>query len=102
MVNSNLSITRRNELLELKTQLECNNLNNARYSRRETLEINPVPSDIADEVLEQSVCQALSLTGISVEPDDLQTCYHMRKKDHIIIKFKCRKQKHCVFLNRKT
>ena len=104
MVNSNLSITRRcnDLLLERITQLERNNLNNAQYNRRETLEINPVPSDIADDVLEQSVCQALSLTGISVEPDDLQTCYHMRKKDHIIIKFKCRKQKHCVFLNRKT
>ena len=48
------------------TQLECNNLNNAQYNRRETLEINPVPSDIADDVLEQSVCQAQSLTRISV------------------------------------
>ena len=67
MVNSNLSITRRcnDLLLERITQLERNNLNNTQYNRRETLEINPVPSDIADDVLEQSVCQALSLTGIS-------------------------------------
>ena len=36
--------------LEHITQLECNNLNNAQYNRRETLEINPVPSDIADDV----------------------------------------------------
>ena len=50
---------------------------------------------IADDGMEQSVCQALSLTGISVEPDDLQACHCVRKKDHIIIKFKCRKQKHC-------
>ena len=47
-----------NLLLEHITQLEHNNLNNAQYNRRETLEINPVPSDIADDVLEQSVCQA--------------------------------------------
>ena len=60
-----------NLLLEHITQLEHNNLNNAQYNRRETLEINPVPSDIADDILEQSVCQALSLTGISVEPNDL-------------------------------
>ena len=68
MVNSNLLISRCcNELLlERITQLERNNLNNAQYNRRETLEINLVPSDIADDVLEQSVCQALSLTGISV------------------------------------
>ena len=104
MFNSNILITRRcNDLLvERITQLERNNLNNAQYTRKEILEINPVPSDIADDVLEQSVCQALSLTGISVEPDDLQACHRMRKKDRVIIKFKCRKQKHRVLLNRKT
>ena len=106
IVNSNLSITRRcnDLLLERITQLERNNLNNAQYNRRETLEINraTVPSDTADDVLEQSVCQALSLTGTSVEPDDLQACHRMRKKDRVIVKFKCRKQKHRVLLNRKT
>ena len=61
-----------------------------------------MPSDIADGVLEQSVCQALSLTGISAEPDDLQACHRMRKKDRVAIKFKCRKQKQRVLLNRKT
>ena len=104
MVNSNLSITRHYNdlLLEHITQLECNNLNNAQYNRRETLKINPVPSDITDDVLEQSVCQTLSLTGTSVEPDNLQACHCMRKKDCIIMKFKCRKQKHRVLLNHKT
>ena len=104
MVNSNLSITRccNDLLLEHITQLERNNLNNAQYTRRETLKINPVPSDIADDVLEQSVCQALSRTEISVEQVDLQACHRMRKKDRVIIKFKCRKQKHCVLLNRIT
>ena len=54
MINSNLSITRRcnDLLLERITQLERNNLNNAQYTRRETLEINSVSSDIADDVLE--------------------------------------------------
>ena len=104
VVNSNLSIARRcNDLLiERKTQLERSNQNNAQYTRRETLEINSVPSDITDDVLEQSACYELSLTGILVEPDDLQGCHHMRKKDRVIIKFKCRKQKHRVLLNHKT
>ena len=104
MVNSNLSISRRcNELLlERLIRLEHNSLNNAQYNRRETLEINPVPSDIADDVLEQPVCQALLLTGMSVEPDDLQACHRMRKKDQVITKIECRKQKHRVLLNRKT
>ena len=42
--------------LERITQLEHNNLDNAQYSRRETLEINPLPSDVANYFLEQSVC----------------------------------------------
>ena len=52
MVNSNLLITRccNDLLLERITQLERNNLNNAQYNRRETLEINPVPSDNLDEL----------------------------------------------------
>ena len=97
-VNSNLSISRccNDLLLEHINQLEHNNLNNTQYNRRETLEINPVPSDIADDVLEQS------LTGTSIELDNLQACHRMRKKDCIIIKSKCRKQKHCVILNCKT
>ena len=49
-----------------------------------------------------NLCQALSLTGMSVEQDELQACHHTRKKDHVIIKFKCRKQKHRVLLNCKT
>ena len=100
IVNSNLLIKRRcNDLLvERITELERKNLNNAQYTRRETLKINPVPSDIAEDVLEQSVCQY----GISAEPDDLQACHRMRKKDRVIIKFKCRKQKHGVLISRKT
>ena len=104
MLNSNLSISRRcNELLvERIIQLERNNLNSAQHNRRETPEINPILSDIADNVLEQSACQALFLTGVSVEPDNLRVCHRMRKKDREIIKFKCRKRKHCVLSNRKT
>ena len=58
-----------------------------------------MPSDIADDVLEQSVCQQ---NQISVELDDLQACHCMRKKDQVIIKVKCRKQKHCILSNHKT
>ena len=55
MVSSNLSISRHcsEVLLERINQLERKNLNNAQYNRRKTLDINPVPSDIGDDVLEQ-------------------------------------------------
>ena len=104
MMNSNLLSSRRcNELLlERITQLECNNLNNTLYNRNETIEINPRSSDIANNVPDQSVCQVLSLTGISVKPEDLQACHHMRKTDGVTIKFKCRKQNHHVLSNRQT
>ena len=58
-----------------------NDLNNAKYSRKETFQINPVPSDIANNVQKQSVCQALSITKISVELDKVQPCNCMKKKD---------------------
>ena len=104
IVNSNLSISRRYDefLIERMTQLERNNLNNDQYNRRETLEINPMSSHIRDDLLEQSVCQALSLTGIWVEQNDMQACHRMKKKDQVMIKFKCRKQKHRVHSNRKS
>ena len=67
MVNSNLSISRccKELLIEGITQLEHNNLNNAQYNRREALEINPLPSDIADDVLEQSVSSTITNRNIS-------------------------------------
>ena len=105
MVISNLSVSRRCSelLLERITQLESDNLNNDQYNRRETLEINPVPFDIADDVVPGTICVSSAITNrISLEPDDLQVCHRMRKKDQVIIKFKCRKQKHHVFSSRKT
>ena len=61
MVTSMLSISRCcNELLlEHITQLE-RKLNKVQYNRKETLEINPVQSNFASNVLEQSLYQRLS------------------------------------------
>ena len=69
MVNSNLSITRRcnDLLLERITQLERNNLNNAQYNRRETLEINPVPCDIADDdILWNNLCVPSTISNWNI------------------------------------
>ena len=38
---------------------------------------------------------------LSVEPDNLQACHHMKKKYQVIIKFKYIKQKHRVSSNSK-
>ena len=87
ILSSELTVSKNcNHLLsERIVQLEKNAVNNAQYHRRESLEINPVPASIDDDVLESSVCRALSLTSHEVKPDDLQACHRLKKKDTVII-----------------
>ena len=104
VVSSDLAITKNcNRLLtERVVQLERNAVTNAQYHRRESVEVNPVPPSISDEELEMNICKALSLTGHEVKPDDLQACHLLKKKDSVIVKFKCRKLKRRVLVNRKN
>ena len=97
-LHSELKITQNcnSFLLERVYHLERNAVSNSQYHRRETLEINPVPLAIQDNVLEETVCQALSLTGINVSPDKLHSCHRLNKKDRVIVKFKCRKHRQNV------
>ena len=103
ILSSELTVSKNcNWLLSEKiVQLE-NAVNNAQYHCRESLEINPVPATIGDDVLESSICRALSLTGHEVKPDDLQACHRLKKKDTVIVKFKCRKQRRSILTNRKN
>ena len=55
-------------------QVERNAVTNSQYSRRETIELNPVPAEIHEDVLDDSICKALSLIGVDVVPEDLQGC----------------------------
>ena len=66
------------------------------------MEENPVPLSISDEELEMNICKALSLTGHEFKPDDLQACHRLKKKDSVIVKFKCRKLKRRVLVNRRN
>ena len=59
-------------LLTSLIQLECNAVTNSQYSSQETTELNPVPADIHEDVLEDSICKALSLTGVNIVPGDLK------------------------------
>ena len=65
----------------------------SQYHSRETIKVNPVPAEIQDDVLEESICKALSLIGANVAPEDLHTCHRMKRSDRVIIKFKCCKEK---------
>ena len=59
------------DLLTRIIQLESNTVTNSQYSRRETIELNPVPAEIHEGILEESICKALSLTGVNVVPENL-------------------------------
>ena len=87
-------------LTKTVVQLERNTVRNAQYHRRESVEVNPVPPSINDEELEVNICKALSLTGHEVKPDDLQACHRLKKKESVIVKFKCRKLKWSGLVNR--
>ena len=89
-------------LLTRIIQLERNAATNSQYSRRETIELNPVPAEIHEDVLAESICKALSLTRVNVVPEDLHVCYRMKRSDRVIVKFKCRKQKQSLIYKRKN
>ena len=83
-------------------QLEQNSANKAQYHRRESLEVNPVLQDIGDNVLEETVCRVISPTGHEVTPDGLHACYQLKNKDRIISKFKDKRLKLSVQINKKS
>ena len=104
ILNSELTVSKNcNRFLTARiVQLERNAVSNAQYHHRESLEINPVPISIGDYVLENSICRAFSLTSHEVKPDDLKACHRLKKRDFVIAKFKCRKQKCGILINRKN
>ena len=67
-LKSDLVVTKKcNSLLHsCIIQLEKNTVSNAQYHRRETLGLQPVTQDIHNNVLEDTICKALSLTGQEV------------------------------------
>ena len=95
VLSSDFAITRNcNRLLtERVVQLERNAVTHAQYHRPESVEVNPVPSSISDDELKLNICKALSLIENEAKPDDLQACHHLKKKESVTVKFKCRKLK---------
>ena len=49
-----------------------------------------------------NICKALSLTRHEVKLDDLQACHRLKKKESVIVKFKCRNLKQNVLVDRKN
>ena len=53
-------------LLTRLIQLQRNVVTNSQYSIQEEIELNPVPAEIYEDVLEESICKALSLTAVTL------------------------------------
>ena len=80
-IYSELQISRNcnNHPIQRIIQLERNAVTNFQYHRRETIEINPVPESLEDDILEGNVCKALSLTGVNVTPEQLHPFHRLKK-----------------------
>ena len=72
------------------------------HDLRESVELNPAPPSISDEELELNICKSLSLTTHEVKPNVFKVNHRLKKKESVIVKFKCRKLKQKVLVNRKN
>ena len=55
-----------------------------------------MPTDITENVLEENICKALSLTEVNVVPKYLHACHWMKKLERVIVKFKYYKRKSSI------
>ena len=74
---------------------------NGQYLRKDTIEVHGVDESISGHELESKVCALLSMSGESVTPQDLHACHRLSVKTNVICKFKCRKRKHQVVINKR-
>ena len=61
-----------------------------------SIALNPVPADITEDVLEENICDALSLTGVNVVPNDLCACHQLKSSDRVRVKIKFGQQKNYI------
>ena len=79
-------------------EIVSNNI--AQYSCRECLELHKVPTSIGDQDLGEKVAQVLSLTGVSINQDDIVQCHRLKKKTHVIVKLKEQQMRYNIMVNR--
>ena len=91
-----------NDLKNRLIKVEKNLLKTSQYHRREILEVNEIPLSIPDNQLESTICQALSLSGVSVSPVDIQSIHRTKKLENVIIKFSDRKKRNDILSKRKV
>ena len=76
-----------NLLTKKSVDIERQSWANARYSRRECLELAGIPTSIPQQNLEEKVCQIFEAIGVSVHKNDIDDCHRLRDKERAIVKF---------------
>ena len=74
--------------------------NVARYGHCECLKLHEVLTSISDQDLGEKVVQVLSLTGVSINQDDIVQCHRLKKKTHVTVKLKERQMRYNIMVNR--
>ena len=69
------------------TDMEIQFWANARYSRREFLEVAGIPRDVSNENLESKVLEVFSKVGCEILSCDIETCHLLSNNDRVIVKF---------------
>ena len=57
---------------------------NAKYSRRECLEITGIPSSVSDKDLVEVVCKAITKAGVDITADDIEDFHRVGNKGQTI------------------
>ena len=101
ILSSELSVTKNCNLLlsERIVWFETNGVNNAQYHCRKSLDINPVSASISNEALETNIFEVPSLTGHDQQSPSMSP---FRKKETVIVKFKCKKFKPSIHNDRRN
>ena len=74
----------------------------SQYTLNRQFEFHRVPTSIADEELSEKVCQFMSLTGVDVQPSNLDKCHRLKKESSVVVEFKVREQRDPVLFARKN
>ena len=93
----------RAENLDIKarwTKMEIVTKKVAQYSPRECLELQEVPTSMSDQDLGKKVVQVLSLTGVSINQDDIVQYHRLKKKAHVNVKLKEQQKRYNIMANR--
>ena len=104
LVNTNKLLKERADKTDLRIEaVEKELTRTSQYTLNRQLELHRVPESVGEqEVLQNAVCQALSLTGVQVTPDQLDKCHRLKKKTSVVIEFKQRVQRDPVLFARKN